>query len=146
MTNYAVATQRIGYVTTAVTESPMLESERQNQKCPTTGPDGYISTAVCNSPDAWEYASKSETAHEWAQCLNEPYYLRGHPRFRAQDNIRNGPQVEAVAISSATRGISDISQAEMAQNCTRLLYKLCCLRGPRRIRSVAAQLLPSGVP
>ena len=79
--------------------SPPLQSGGQNQKWPTSGPNGYLTPAVSGIPTASEREAKSEVAHKWAKWL--PHCCRiGDPhRFRAGDKIRSGPQVGKVATS-----------------------------------------------
>ena len=108
--------------------SPLLQSGGQNQKWPTSAPDGYVTPAVSVIPTASERVGKSEVAHLWAKwlrhpcCLGDPHrctarggksematlwakWLR-HPcrlgdphRFRASGKIRSGPLVGKVATS-----------------------------------------------
>ena len=77
--------------------APPLHSGGQNQKWPTSGQTGYLTTAVSGSPTASERGAKSEVAHKWANWL--PHHCRiGEPhRFRAGGKIRSDPLVGKVA-------------------------------------------------
>ena len=79
--------------------SPPLQSGGQNQKCPTSGQSGYLTSAVSGIPSASERGAKSEVPHKWAKWL--PHLCRiGDPhRFRAGGKIRSGPQVVKLATS-----------------------------------------------
>ena len=52
--------------------SPPLQSGGQNQKWPTSGPNGYLTPAVSGMPTASERGAKSEVAHKWAKWLPRP--------------------------------------------------------------------------
>ena len=43
-----------------------LQTWGQNQKCPTSGPSGYITPAISGVPNASEWGIKSKLAHKWA--------------------------------------------------------------------------------
>ena len=79
--------------------SPPLQSGRQNQKWPTSGPSGYLTPAVSGIPTASERGAKSEVAHKWAKWLPHPCRIGDPHRFRAGGKIRSGPQVGKVATS-----------------------------------------------
>ena len=107
--------------------SPPLQSRGQNQKCPTSGQSGYLTSAVSGIPTAAERGAKSEVAHKWSNWLPHPcrigdphHFGAGaksevarkwanwlpHPcrigdphRFRAGGKIRSGPQEGKVATS-----------------------------------------------
>ena len=77
--------------------SPPLQSGGQNQKWPTSGQGGYITTAAWGVPTASERGAKSKVAHKWARWLHTPCRLGDPHRFRAGGRIRSGPQVGKVA-------------------------------------------------
>ena len=79
--------------------SPPLQSGGQNQKCPTSGQNGYLNPAVSGIPTASERGAKSEVAHKWAKWLPHPCRIRDPHRFRAGGKIRSGPQVGKMATS-----------------------------------------------
>ena len=79
--------------------SPLLQSGGQNQKWPTSGQSGYLTTAVSGSPTAAERGAKSEVAHKWAKWLPHPCRIRDPHRCRAGGRIRSGPQVGKLATS-----------------------------------------------
>ena len=70
-----------------------LQSGGQNQKWPTSGQNGYLTTAVSGIPTASERGAKSEVAHKWAKWLPHPCRIGDPQRFRARGKIRSGPQV-----------------------------------------------------
>ena len=63
--------------------SPPLQSGGQNQKWPTSGQNGYLSSAVSGIPTASERGAKSEVAHKWAKWLPHPCRIGDPHRFRA---------------------------------------------------------------
>ena len=79
--------------------SPPLQSGEQNQKWPTSGPNGYLTPAVSGIPTASERGAKSEVAHKWAKWLPHPCRIGDPHRFRAGGKIRSGPQVGKMATS-----------------------------------------------
>ena len=79
--------------------SPPLQSRGQNQKWPTSGQNGYLTTAVLGIPTASERGAKSEVAHKWAKWLHHHCRSGDPDRFRAGGKIRSGPQVGKVATS-----------------------------------------------
>ena len=79
--------------------SPPLQSGGQNQKWPTSGPNGYLTAAVSGIPTAAERGTKSEVAHKWAKWLPHPCRIGDPHRCRAGDKIRSGPQVSKMATS-----------------------------------------------
>ena len=79
--------------------SPPLQSGGQNQKWPTSGQSGYLTSAVSGIPTAAERGAKSEVAHKWAKWLPHPCRIGDPHRFRAGGKIRSGPQVGKVATS-----------------------------------------------
>ena len=79
--------------------SPPLQSGGQNQKCPTSGQNGYLTPAVSGIPTTSERGAKSEVAHKWAKWLPHPCRIGDPHRFRAGCRIRSGPQVGKVATS-----------------------------------------------
>ena len=79
--------------------SPPLQSGGQNQKWPTSGPNGYLTPAVSGIPTASERGAKSEVAHKWAKWLPHPCRIGDPHRCRAGVKIRSGPQVGQMATS-----------------------------------------------
>ena len=108
--------------------SPPLQSGGQNQKWPTSGQSGYLTSAVSGIPTASERGDKirsgpqvgkvatsplpyrgspplqsggikSEVGHKWAKWLPLPCRIGDPHRFRAGGKIRSGPQVGKVATS-----------------------------------------------
>ena len=79
--------------------SPPLHSGGQNQKWPTCGQSGYLTSAVSGSPTAAERGAKSEVAHKWANWLPHPCHIGDPHRFKAGGKIRSGPQVGELATS-----------------------------------------------
>ena len=79
--------------------APPLQSGRQNQKWPTSGQSGYLTSAVSGSPTAAERGAKSEVAHKWAKWLPHPCRIGDPHRFRAGGKTRGGPQVGKLATS-----------------------------------------------
>ena len=79
--------------------SPPLQSGGQNQKWPTSGQNGYLTSAVSGIPTASERGAESEVAHKWAKWLPHPCRIGDPHRFRAGGRIRSGPQVGKVATS-----------------------------------------------
>ena len=79
--------------------SPPLQSGGQNQKWPTSGPNGYLTPAVSGIPTAAERGSKSEVAHKWAVWLPHPCRIGDPHLCRARGKIRSGPQVGKMATS-----------------------------------------------
>ena len=77
--------------------SPPLQSGGQNHKWPTSGPDGYITSAAWGVPTSSKRRAESEVAHKWAGWLHNPYRLQGPDRFKAGGRIRSGPQVGPAA-------------------------------------------------
>ena len=71
----------------------------QNQKWPTSGPNGYLTPAVSGIPTASKRGVKSEVAHKWAKWLPHPCRIGDPHRFKAGGKIRSGPQVGKVATS-----------------------------------------------
>ena len=74
-----------------------VHSGGQNQKWPTGGQGGYITTAISGLPAPSERRAESEVAHKGARWLHNPYRLGGPKRFRAGGRIGSGPQVGKVA-------------------------------------------------
>ena len=79
--------------------SPTLQGGGQNQKWPTSGPNGYITPAVDGVPHASERDIKSEVTPRWADCRHHPCRLGDPRRFTAGPKIRSGQQVGMVATS-----------------------------------------------
>ena len=52
--------------------SPTPQSGEENQKPPTGGQRGYITTAVLVVPNSLERRGNSEVAHWWANWLHNP--------------------------------------------------------------------------
>ena len=79
--------------------APPLQSGGQNQKWPTSGQGGYLTSTVSGSPTAAERGAKSEVAHKWANWLPHPCRIGEPHRCRAGGKIRIGPQVGKLATS-----------------------------------------------
>ena len=79
--------------------APPLQSGGQNQKWPTCGQIGYLTTAVLGSPTASERRAKSEVAQKWANWLPHPCRIGEPHRFKAGGKIRSGPLVDKLATS-----------------------------------------------
>ena len=77
--------------------NPTLQSGGQNERWATSGPGGCIRPTVWRSPNASQRGAKSEVAHKWAGWVHNPFRLRGHQCFRAEDKIRSDRQVGWVA-------------------------------------------------
>ena len=75
------------------------QSGGQNQKWPSSGPNGYLTPAVSGIPTASERGAKSEVALKWAKWLPHPCRIGDPHRFRAGGKIRSGPQVGEMATS-----------------------------------------------
>ena len=76
--------QQVGKVATSPPPyrgSPPLQSGGQNQKWPTSGPNGYLTPAVSGIPTASERGAKSEVAHKWAKWLPHPCRIGDPHRF-----------------------------------------------------------------
>ena len=84
--------------------SPPLRSEGQNQKWPTSGQGGYITSATWGIPSALERGAKSEVTHLRARWLHNPCRLGDPDHFRAGGKIRSGPLVGKVATSTLPPG------------------------------------------
>ena len=52
-------------------------------------------------PNTSKQEAKSEVAHKWVDWLHNPRHMGAPQRLRAGDQIRNGPQVGALAASPA---------------------------------------------
>ena len=79
--------------------SPPLQSGGQNQKWPTSGQNGYLTTAVSGIPTTSERGAKSQVAYKWAKWLPHPCRIGDPHRFRAGSKITSGPQVGKMATS-----------------------------------------------
>ena len=75
---------------------PMLQSGGENQKWPTSGPNGHNGLLSGGVTYASKQGTKSEVAHKWAQWLHKPCRLADPLCFRVGDKIRSGPQAAAV--------------------------------------------------
>ena len=96
--------------------SPPLQSGGQNQKWPTSGQSGYVTPAVSGIPTASERGEKSEVAHLWAKWLCHPCRLRDPHRSEAGGEIRSGPLVGKVAMSTLpSRGSPPLQSGEQNQ-------------------------------
>ena len=69
---------QIGYITSAVRGSTTLQSTGQNQKWPTSGQIGYITPAVRGVPNASKRGTKSEMGHKLANWLHHLCRPRVH--------------------------------------------------------------------
>ena len=90
---------QIGYITLPSWGSPTFQSGGQNQHWPTSGHIGYITLAILGVPNTSKRGTKSAMAHKWAHWLHHPCHLGGPQRFKAGDEISNGPQVGRLATS-----------------------------------------------
>ena len=120
--------------------SPPLQSEGQNQKWPTCGQGGYITPAASGIPSASERGAKSEVAHLWAGCLNNPNFLGDPHSFRAGGRIRSGPVCGQGGYKTpAASGIPSASErgaeSEVAHLWARWLHNPCRLGDPLRFRA-----------
>ena len=89
-----------GYVTSAVSGIPTAaERGGGSQKWTTCGQNGYVTPAVSGTPTAAERGAKSEVAHKWAKWLRHPCRLGDPHRCRAGGKIRSGPLVGEMATS-----------------------------------------------
>ena len=63
-----------GYVTSAISEIPTTSERGVGgiQKWPTCGQSGYVTPAALGIPTASEQGAKSEVAHKWAKWLRHP--------------------------------------------------------------------------
>ena len=120
--------------------APPLQSGGQNQKWPTSGQIGYLTSAVSGSPTASERGAKSEVAHKWANWLPHPCRIGDPHRCRAGGKIRNGPQVGKLATSplpfwgsptTAERG----AKSEVAHKWANWLPHPCRIGEPHRCRA-----------
>ena len=62
----------MGYLSTG---SPTLQRGGENQKWPSSGQIGYMTSAVRWSPRPSERGRKPEAANKWADWLHNPYRL-----------------------------------------------------------------------
>ena len=108
--------------------SPPLQSGGQNQKWPTSGPNGYLTPAVSGIPTASERGAKSEVAHKWANWLPHPCRIGDPHRFRAGGRIRSGPQVGKVATSPLpSRGSPPLQSGGQNQKWRPKEGRNCCV-------------------
>ena len=77
--------------------SPPLQSGGRNQKWPTSGQGGYITTAAWGFPTASERGVESQVAHKWARWLHNPCRLMVPHRFEGGGRIIGRSQVGKVA-------------------------------------------------
>ena len=63
--------------------TPPLQSGGGNQKWPTCGQSGYVTSAGSGMPTAAERGAKSEVTHLWAKWLRHPCRLGDPHRFKA---------------------------------------------------------------
>ena len=121
-------------------ESPPLQSGGQNQKCPTSGQNGYLTPAVSGIPTASKRGAKSEVAHKWAKWLPHPCRIGDPNRFRAGGKIRNGPQVGKMATSPLPcRGFPPLQsggkKSEVAHKWAKWLPHPCRIGDPQRFKA-----------
>ena len=83
----------------------------QNQRWPTSGQGGYITSAAWGVPTASEWGAESEVAHKWARWLHNPCRL-GVP-------------------TASERG----AESEVAHKGARWLHNPCCLGGPHHCKA-----------
>ena len=77
--------------------SPPSQSAGPNQKWPTSGQRGYITSAASGIPTTSKRGTTSEVAHKRARWLHNPYRLGDPHRFRAGGKIQIGPLLGKVA-------------------------------------------------
>ena len=113
----------------------------QNQKWPTCGQGGYVTTAASGIPSATERGAISEVAHLCANGLRHPCRLGDPQRFRAGGKITNGPLVGKVATSPLPSRGSPPPQSgrgaksEVAHLWAKWLRHPCRLGDPHRFRA-----------
>ena len=113
----------------------------QNQKWPTCGQGGYVTTAASGIPSAIERGAISEVAHLCANGLRHPCRLGDPQRFRAGGKIRSGPLVGKVATSPLpSRGSPPPqsgggAESEVAHLWAKWLRHPCRLGDPHRFRA-----------
>ena len=95
-----------GYITLLYGGSPMLQTWRQNENWTTSGPNGCITLAVSGVSRGSKRGTTTDVAHKWASWLHHPCRLRAPQRFRAGDKNRSGPQVATLATSPLPSGRS----------------------------------------
>ena len=119
--------------------SPPLQSGRQNQRWPTSGPGGYITPAAWGVPTASEWGAESEVAHKWAKWLHNPCRLGGPHRFRAGQNQKWPTCGQGGYLTPAASGIPTASErgaeSEVAHLWARWLLNPCRLGDPHRFRA-----------
>ena len=97
--------------------APPLQSGGQNQKWPTSGQIGYLTSAVSGIPTASKRGAKSEMAHKWAKWLPHPCRIGDPNRFKAGGQIKSGPQVGQLATSPLPyRGAPPLQSGGQNQN------------------------------
>ena len=69
---------------------PDVQSGGENEKCPISGPGGYIAPVAWEVPNASDGWTESEVAHKWARWLHNPSRLGDPHRFRAGDRVNRG--------------------------------------------------------
>ena len=82
---------RIDYISPAATESPTLQSGRQNQRSPTCGPIGYITTPLSWIRNALERGARLKVAHMLLHMPNDPSRLSGSQCFSVRDKSELAP-------------------------------------------------------
>ena len=113
--------------------SPPLQRGGQNQKWPTSGQSGYLTTAFSGIPAASQRGAKSEVAHKWAKWLPHPCRIGDPRRFRAGGKIRSGPQVGKLATSPLPyRDSRRRAKSEVAHKWANWLPHPCCIGDPHR--------------
>ena len=71
--------------------SPPFPSGGKNQRWPTCGQGGYITTAAWGVPTASGRRLESQVAHKWARWLHNPWCLGGGHRFSAGGQNQRWP-------------------------------------------------------
>ena len=117
-----------------------FRAREQNQKWPTCGQGGYITTAVSGSPSASKRVAESEVAHLWARWLHNPCRLRRPLRFRAGGQNQKWPTCgQGGYITLAASGSPSASErgaeSEVADLWAGWLPNPCRLREPLRFRA-----------
>ena len=122
--------------------SPPLQSKEENQKWPTSGRCGYVTSASSGIPTASERGGKSEVAHKWAKWLRHPCRLGDPHRFRAVggENQKWPTSGQGGYVDPAGSGIPTAAErgggeSEVADKLARWLHHPCRLGNRYRFRS-----------
>ena len=99
--------------------APPPQSGGQNQKWPTSGRIGYVTSAVSGSPGASERGAESEVAHKWANWLPHPLPYRGAPKLQSGGQNQKWPTSGRVgylthAVSGSPTALERGAESEVA--------------------------------